>query len=315
MVTYRLFVKQTFIGTITDHCQLTLTTTSLLRSQPNFDSPVLFSTFFGLIGSDRQRLSISGHQRRGQATALQLFGNRLGALFRNSEISPSSAIVIGKAEKKNTSPLIGRIVKQVDQTLQIRQRFIVQLRATWTKVENDIQLGSAVDVIRVARAARPEGPQGLPIQLSGWQTRADPWYSGRPFSIPVPERLRSFPHSDPATKADTALFKRFLESVRSGFAMDATRQKFVFGKFFHRPLVVTVKFRLVHVGPSRNRTLQGIERLLSFLAADAFQPGDGRLFVRRSFGKGEAVRDDQKRAAGPWVIDPAEIDYSPSSAL
>ena len=31
------------------------------RSQPDFDPPVLLSTFFGIVGSDRQCLPITGH--------------------------------------------------------------------------------------------------------------------------------------------------------------------------------------------------------------------------------------------------------------
>ena len=53
----------------------------MLWPQPNFDPTVLLSTIFGFVRSNGQRLSITGHQRWNKTVALQLFGDRLGALF------------------------------------------------------------------------------------------------------------------------------------------------------------------------------------------------------------------------------------------
>ena len=70
------------------------------------------------------------------------------------------------------------------------------------------------------------------------------------------------------------IIQRLLKRRGSGFAMLKARKQLVIGKRVHRPLVVAVKLRLVHVGTSWNRAFQRVEGLLCFLAADALQPRD-----------------------------------------
>ena len=75
--------------------------------EPHFDPPILLSTVRGVVRSDRQCLSVSFNQGRHNALSLQLFGDCLRALRRNYGIQPGSTVVIGKAEQKKTSILVG----------------------------------------------------------------------------------------------------------------------------------------------------------------------------------------------------------------
>jgi len=75
--------------------------------EPHFDPPILLSTVRGVVRGDRQCLSVSFDQGRYNALSLQLFGDCLRALRRNYGIQPGSTVVIGEAEQKKTSILVG----------------------------------------------------------------------------------------------------------------------------------------------------------------------------------------------------------------
>src|SRR5271157_248865 len=119
----------------------------------------------------------------------------------------------------------------------------------------------------------------------------------------ISEIVYIFIHDESGDRIIQCLLKR----CRSGFAMLKARKQLVIGKRVHRPLVVSVKLRLVHVGTGWNRAFQRVEGLLRFLAADALQPGDRRLFVGSPFRKSKAISDDDERSIGTGMADPAEI--------
>jgi hypothetical protein len=85
-----------------------------------------------------------------------------------------------------------------------------------------------------------------------------------------------------------------LETSWSSLPVNATRQQLVFGKGFHRPIVVWTKLGLIDVCPGRNRPFELVKSLLRVLASTNFQPRDRLLLVRRAFGQCEAIGNDNK---------------------
>ena len=75
--------------------------------EPHFHPPILLPTVLGVVRSDRQCVSVSFDQGRHNALSLHLFGDCLGALRRNYRIRPGSTVIIGEAEQKKTSILVG----------------------------------------------------------------------------------------------------------------------------------------------------------------------------------------------------------------
>jgi hypothetical protein len=80
--------------------------------QPHLDPSILLATVLVIIGSDWQVLPVSVHQRWCYASHLQLFGDRLCAVFRKCKIPTGIASVVGESKNQETPLLIGWVCQQ-----------------------------------------------------------------------------------------------------------------------------------------------------------------------------------------------------------
>ncbi len=101
--------------------------------------------------------------------------------------------------------------------------------------------------------------------------------------------------------------KGLLEAGRGGRAVHHGRHQGVVGEGVHRPVVIGSELGAVAVGAGADGTLEWVEGLLGFLAAQHAQPVLGRQLVGRAVGQREAIGHHHKGAVRPGVAHPAEV--------